>query len=132
APRLRVESSRRGQRRRSSPRWRNGGLRGSCRARGGRQSTDSWRPKPQAGRWPPEPAHSWVQRRVFSRGDSPIPGPDAGGPNRLPRVIDSSFFRMYTVPSKPPVRGDLAIYTDVVPAADFSHSPIIASLSARY
>jgi hypothetical protein len=59
-------------------------------------------------RWRHDAETSSGEMDWCSRADSPAAGPGSGAADPRPGMIDSSFFRLYTGPPKPPVLGDLA------------------------
>ena len=64
--------------------------------------------RPSGGRLAERVRSDLVGGGRFSRGDLPSRGPGSGRAGGRRTVIDSSFYGMYTDPSKPPVIGDLA------------------------
>jgi hypothetical protein len=63
---------------------------------------------PLAARWHPGAGNSSGRAGGSSRAGLPGREPGSAAPDPPPGLIDSSFFRLYTGPPKPPVVGDLA------------------------
>ena len=109
----RAVSSHRGPRRRWCGGWRRGGRRAWVRAPGARRCTASSGARRPRASWRGRPRRRWGRPGGFSRGALRTLEPESGGGKPPDCVIDSSFCTMYTGPSKPPARDDLAIILKV-------------------
>src|SRR6266850_2362713 len=67
-----------------------------------------WPARPRPENWRSGLAGRWGAMVRSSPEGLPPTGPGFGPVRQAQELIDSSFFRVYTDPSKPPVIGDLA------------------------
>src|SRR3954471_20982639 len=94
------------------PPWSVWGRQAWVRAPGVLPPTGWWEPRRSPPGWRRSYVDNWGPAVRSSREDLPLGGPGSGPLPGGRKLIDRSFYGVYTDPSKPPVIGDLAVLAE--------------------